>query len=178
MEEAGQFANDIKELLAAHNGRIDITELHRAFRERFSRALPSPASLGCRSIQHCIETRAKEVARVVPHGSHQVLVAVYPVKVVERFLKDLRRSHCQQGKHVSVAALTAGLCQQLGVARFEDLGVGKPSQVTSLRALTELERRVAAHISAYPATRCAAAGQAGGGQASSWGGQWTYGGKR
>ena len=37
------------------------------------------------------------------------------------------------GKHVSVAALTAGLCAQLGVARFEDLGCGKPKDVATLR---------------------------------------------
>ncbi|PSC67387.1 hypothetical protein C2E20_8948 isoform B [Micractinium conductrix] len=92
-------------------------------------------------------------ARDTHTNGRQTLVTVYPREVVERFLKDLRKSYCQQGKHVSVAALTAGLCAQLGVARFEDLGCGKPKDVATLRVLTELERRVAAHVAAYPATR-------------------------
>jgi len=37
-------------------------------------------------------------AKVVEQGPRKVVVSVYPVQVVERFLKELRKTYCQQGK--------------------------------------------------------------------------------
>ncbi len=116
----------LKRLLAARSGRIPLGELSAAWKEEFGSDLV-PRQLGCKSLQALIGRCA--AARVVVQHGQEVVQAVFEPKLVDKFMRTLRTTYCRQQKHVSMAGLTAALCQQLGVVKFEDLGVGRPSEV-------------------------------------------------
>ena len=64
-------------------------------------------------------------------------------------LASIRRDLHRQGRHVSSDAVLEQACQELGVSRLWDLGLGPPEQLAAVQEVKKLEQLIFFCITSY-----------------------------
>jgi hypothetical protein len=149
MPTVDNFKTQLRELLSEHSSGISKADLPRLWLEKFGTAF-LPANFGHHTLNQLLfRDELKDVLRIKGDTIRQV----FSLQVVEGFLQRSRKQLCTNQKHVTISAVIQDTCKQLGVDRWDDLGVGAQHQIRALRTLMDLERKIDTHIASYVAAR-------------------------
>lgn len=91
--------------------------------------------------------------RLEKHGKQDVIKSNYNQTAVSNFVASVQLDLHRTGRAVSFAAVLNRVCEQLGVDKYSDLGLGPPRQLPRLRRLSELESRLVIYVTTYVANR-------------------------
>ena len=86
-------------------------------------------------------------------GGQEVIKLNYSQTAVSNFVASVQLDLHRTGRAVSSAAVINRVCEQMGVDRYSDFGLGPPYQLQRLRRLGEIESRLVMYVSSYVANR-------------------------
>lgn len=91
--------------------------------------------------------------RLEKHGRQDVIKLNYSQTVVSNFVASVQLDLHRAGRAVTFATVINRTCDQLGVNKYSDFGLGPPRHLPRLRRLSELESRLETYVTTYVANR-------------------------
>lgn len=91
--------------------------------------------------------------RLEKHGKEDVIKLNYSQTAVSNFVASVQLDLHRAGRAVSFATVINRTCDQLGVNKYSELGLGPPRHLPRLRHLSELESRLETYVTTYVANR-------------------------
>ena len=91
--------------------------------------------------------------RLEKHGRQDIIKLNYSQTAVSNFVASVQLDLHRTGRAVSYAAVINRVCEELGVKKYSEFGLGPPRQLPRLRRLSELESRLLTYVTTYAANR-------------------------